>query len=309
MLYIYSIMLKFDILDKYIPPHLPQFIDRSIRRFQKRHNLFMTVHAMTGRWYNTKENFLFHWWGTHRSGFCSKDRYIRKFDKNCLDNCGAAVETEALRCGKPFRHFCWKGVQELVVPFIWNGTLELIFYLGPFRGERPSDKLLAEQWTALPTYPAGDAETELIEETLSLGMAFYMRLHQENLQTPILPNRKEDIREYILRNACGTVSLSGLAHHLGISASRASHECLTLLGVPFQQLVLNVRMKKAAGLLCRTGEPIKSIAEKSGFSNVYYFTRMFRQFYNLPPARYRRKFSKPEDEEQSAPDSFRSTGE
>ncbi len=281
-------MLKIDVLDQYTASSLSKFIDGAICRFQERHHVSLTVHAMTGRWYDADDQFLFLHWGTHRSRFCEWKRYrIRKYDKSCLKECGSGVEAEALRSGRPFRHKCWKGVMELVVPFVWDGVLELIFYVGPFRGERPSDGVFTSAWEVLPDYPESE-QANLIEECLILGMAFHLRMLQANQPEKPLPNRKEAIREYLLRHACGRITLAGLARHLGVSASRASHLCLTLLGASFQQLVLNVRMKKAGQLLLGTGEPIKGIAEKSGFSNVYYFTRMFRRFYGETPARFRR---------------------
>lgn len=281
-------MLKINIFNQYTAPTLPEFIDRNILRFQDRWRVAMTVHAVSGRWYDAEDHFLFRRWEAHHDAFCREKRSERRlFNKLCLDNCGAEVESESVRSGFPFRHFCWKGASELVVPFVWNGALELIFFVGPFRGEPPEDPVFQENWERLPAYPES-TQGELIEECLTLGMAFYLRLHQSDLHEARPVNRKEAIREYILRYGCGNITLNGLARHLGVSASRASHLCLTLVGLSFQQLVLNVRMKKAGQMLAGSGEPIKSVAEKSGFSNVYYFTRMFHQFYGETPARYRR---------------------
>lgn len=292
-------MLKTDYFNQYSTPALPEFIDGAIRRFQARYRVFLTIHAMTGRWYSADDQFLFLHWGSHHSDFCQWNRSRqRNFNKSCLDDCGAAVEAESLRSGRPFCHSCWKGVKELVVPFLWNDVLELIFYVGPFRGEPPPEASLLKSWEHLPPFPES-MQAELTEECLLLGMAFYMRLLQENQQEKHPANRKETIREYLLRHACGRVSLAGLSRHLGISSSRTSHLCLKLLGTPFQQLVLNVRMKQAAQLLSGTNEPVKGIAEKSGFSNVYYFSRMFRKFYGIPPARFRRESSNAEGSEKN----------
>ena len=60
------------------------------------------------------------------------------------------------------------------------------------------------------------------------------------------------------------------------------------LGASFQDLVLRARMKKAELLLRETDEPIKAIAEKTGYPNIYYFSRMFRRFFHESPARFRR---------------------
>lgn len=287
MLYIYIIMLKVKYLDKYIAPSLADFLEQSIVLFEKRHAVFLTVHVMSSRWYGADGAFLFSKRMSHQAEYCVWKRYsYRKHDKACLRDCAAGVEQECLRAGLPFRHTCWKGVTELVVPFVWDGVLELIFYAGPFRGPEPPEKEFLSAWELLPEFPL-EKQEELITECTLLGMAFYARLMQENRQENRNPDRREVIREYILRHGCGEITLSGLASHLGVSVSRASHLCMALLGVPFQGLVLNVRMKKAEFLLKETEEPIKEIAFKSGFSNVFYFSRMFRRFFGETPGRFR----------------------
>lgn len=288
MLYIYNIMHNIEYFDKYNAPSLPDFLEQGLVLFQKRHGVFLTVHAMSGRWYDTDGSFLFSKRMAHRAEYCVRKRYTcRRYDKMCLNDCAAGVEQESLRTGLPFLHTCWKGVTELIVPFVWDGILELIFYVGPFRGPEPPEKEFRPEWEKLPEFPREKRE-ELVTECLLLGMAFYARLMQENREENHCSGRREVIREYILRYGCGGgISLSGLASHLGVSVSRASHQCVELLGVPFQELVLNVRMKKAEFLLRETDEPIKEIAAKSGFSNVYYFSRMFRRFFGETPGRFR----------------------
>lgn len=279
-------MLKIKYFNKNSAPGLADFLEQSIVSFESRNEVFLTIHVMSGRWHGRDGVYLFPKWMTHRAGYCRFRRYTcRKYDKACLHDCAAGVEQESLRTGQPFQHFCWKGVTELVVPFFWDGNPELIFYIGPFRGISPPEEFRAG-WEELPEFPEEKRES-LIGECRLLGMAFYARLLQENCMEDHFSNRREIIREYILRHSCGEIALSGLAAHLGVSVSRASHLCMGLLGVSFQEQVLNVRMKKAEFLLKETDEPIKEIAAKSGFSNVFYFSRMFRRFFGTTPGKFR----------------------
>lgn len=280
-------MLKIKYFDKYSAPELADFLKWSIVSFESRHAVFLTIHTVSGRWHGRDGAYLFPQWMTHRADYCRFRRYTcRKYDKACLHDCAAGVEQESLRTGQPFQHFCWKGVTELVVPFSWDGNPELIFYIGPFRGSEPPEEFRAD-WATLPEFPEEKQET-LIGECRLLGMAFYARLLQENCMENHFSNRREIIREYILRHGCGEIALCDLAAHLGVSVSRASHLCMSLLGVSFQEQVLNVRMKKAEFLLKETDEPIKEIAAKSGFSNVFYFSRMFHRFFGTTPGKLRR---------------------
>ena len=49
------------------------------------------------------------------------------------------------------------------------------------------------------------------------------------------------------------------------------------------------RMTRARNLLLSTEYPLKTIAQATGFSNEFYFSRCFRDFYGMPPGEYRRK--------------------
>lgn len=289
MLYIYIIMLKIECIDKETSRDIFSQIAQSISAFEEKYAVNITIHTMSGQWYDRKLSYLFPRWRAHRASYCKLERYSRKkYNNLCLRDCAAGVEKESLRSGEPFLHSCWKGVKELIVPFLWNDVLELIFYIGPFKGENPPEEM-RKYWNDLPDF-SEDLYSGMVGEVRMLGYAFYALLLQENQrQNNELPNREELIREYILRNSGGKITLSGLARYLGVSTSRASHLCKTFLGVPFQEQVMNVRLKKAEALLRETDEPIKAVAAGAGFSNVYYFSRMFRKFFGYPPGSVRKK--------------------
>lgn len=61
-------------------------------------------------------------------------------------------------------------------------------------------------------------------------------------------------------------------------------------GAPPQQFVLRARLEYAARLLRESHLPIARIADRTGFSDVYHFTRQFKRHMHLPPARYRHEF-------------------
>ena len=65
----------------------------------------------------------------------------------------------------------------------------------------------------------------------------------------------------------------------GNSVSQTSRLCVELLRGLFQDLVLNVRMKKAQFLLRVTEDPMKEITAKAGSLNFCDFRRMYRRFF------------------------------
>ena len=283
-----SNLQKQECFDKNISPDISEQIARSISVFEKRYQAFITIHAMSGIWYKQDSTYLFPQWADHRADYCRRNRYIRrKYDKLCLRDCAAEVEKESLRSGEPFLHDCWKGVRELIVPFLWGETLELVFYVGPFRGSEPPGEM-RQHWEKLPEFPQELCE-EMIQELRTLGNSFYALLvHGNQHLKNIAPRRAELIRAYIHRHSDRGISLAGLADYLGVSPSRASHLCTSNLGVSFQELVMTDRLKKAESLLKETDEAIKEIAFKAGFSNVYYFSRVFKKFFGYPPGQLRR---------------------
>ena len=62
-------------------------------------------------------------------------------------------------------------------------------------------------------------------------------------------------------------------------------------GVSPQQFLLRARLNKAAELLRSTRLSIKEIAYLSGWEDEYYFSRQFRQKFQISPQRYRREIT------------------
>ena len=49
--------------------------------------------------------------------------------------------------------------------------------------------------------------------------------------------------------------------------------------------MVRVRMTQAAGLLTR-GTPVKIVSDQVGYKQVSHFSREFKRFFGMPPARY-----------------------
>ena len=63
-----------------------------------------------------------------------------------------------------------------------------------------------------------------------------------------------------------------------------------ITGLPPQQFLIQSRLSKAAELLKSSRISVKEIAELTGWGNVFYFSRLFRQKYDISPVQYRREF-------------------
>ena len=62
-------------------------------------------------------------------------------------------------------------------------------------------------------------------------------------------------------------------------------------GMPPNRFVLRQRILKAGRMLAMESEPIKSIAYECGFTNEFYFSRLFRKYMKVSPQGYRSRQS------------------
>jgi AraC family transcriptional regulator, arabinose operon regulatory protein len=92
---------------------------------------------------------------------------------------------------------------------------------------------------------------------------------------------------YIKDNLTDSLKLKETAKHLHISGRHLSRMFVSEIGVSYSEYVQNERIQRAAGLLKTTDLTIKDIAEKTGFTSVHYFTRVFTSSLSCSPGRFR----------------------
>ncbi|SDH76248.1 transcriptional regulator, AraC family [Alteribacillus persepolensis] len=92
---------------------------------------------------------------------------------------------------------------------------------------------------------------------------------------------------YIRDNLSGSLKLKDVAGHFHISSRHLSRLFVSEAGVSYSDFIQNERIKKAATLLKTTDLSTHEIAEKTGYSSVHYFTRVFTSIMRDPPGRFR----------------------
>ncbi|OGV59144.1 MAG: hypothetical protein A2X49_02290 [Lentisphaerae bacterium GWF2_52_8] len=268
------------------------FFEECIRHLEQKYRMRLTVHDHRGLLFSREGIPFLPGRNMHTQDYCSTGRHKNSvWNRNCLKECAFAAESMALKKLRPFIHRCWKGCDELIVPIERNGELILILYAGVFRlakelAPRQIPDGLKEKHRLLPAI----SKAELIDLSrvlllLGQGMLCYAERYREDGRAPL--NRKAIIRKFIDEHAHEPLKLAELARCLCISPSRAGHLVSELFGLSFQELVLEERMTRARNLLVSTSQPMKAIAQEVGLKNIFYFSRVFRGFYGMPPARYR----------------------
>ena len=97
------------------------------------------------------------------------------------------------------------------------------------------------------------------------------------------------ILERIRRKPGAPVDFGQEAHRLHLSLGHFARLFHRATGTSPRQYVLRTRLELAARKLWESHQPIKRISAELGFRDVYYFSRMFKKRYALPPAAYRRE--------------------
>lgn len=80
------------------------------------------------------------------------------------------------------------------------------------------------------------------------------------------------------------------ASSLGVSYPHFRRIFRQYTGTSPVNFLIKSRLQKAARLLLNSSDQICRIAEKCGMADEFYFSRIFKKYYNLPPKNYRREF-------------------
>ncbi len=83
------------------------------------------------------------------------------------------------------------------------------------------------------------------------------------------------------------VTLVELAENFHLTTPYLSKYIKEKSGKTFQELLRDVRFKKACILLKETGQNIETIAANVGYENVEHFNRLFKRTYGCTPMQYR----------------------
>lgn len=102
----------------------------------------------------------------------------------------------------------------------------------------------------------------------------------------------DNIREFIDVNYAGdAMCVPKIAERFHFSANYVNGIFKSQMGRTIPNYITEVRLSAAKRLLTETKEPISDIATRVGYSRLTYFSRIFKNKYNISPIDYRNKFS------------------
>jgi len=131
-----------------------------------------------------------------------------------------------------------------------------------------------------------------VEEMMRWVECLCKKIFEIDTDIVLQPHVKFVLKEIDTRFWDTDLSLQKLAERRQISPAYLGKVFKEQIGEYFSDYLLRTRLTRSQELLGKKGWSIGDVAEAVGFSNQSYFNKMFRRFYQMSPAEYRREMSK-----------------
>ena len=102
----------------------------------------------------------------------------------------------------------------------------------------------------------------------------------------------EDMKSYIVENYARPLSVNEIANFVGISTVYCGAIFNKYEGCTINFYINKIRINQAINYLENANMNITEIAHRTGFNDVYYFSRIFKKIAGVPPTYYRRSASR-----------------
>jgi two-component system response regulator YesN len=137
-----------------------------------------------------------------------------------------------------------------------------------------------------------DQTTELFEDVGDmigyLQQAFREEQAERNVKLQFGRNQTlASILAYINERYSEDVSIQAISKRFNVSANYVSQLFRKELDKTFTEYLNGLRMERAADLLRTSSLPISEIAERVGYKDYFYFSKLFKKMLGAPPKSYR----------------------
>lgn len=219
----------------------------------------------------------------------------------CLDIDRKGRE-EAKTLRKTVNHFCHAGVKDVITPIFSDGILLGYIGYGQFRQNRDVPPPVMAEWTRRGRTPAElkAAYRKLPHYSKEKEFHFselFMFLFNYIVSQQMITAKGDLIilkaLSYIHDHVAGPIRLNDVASAVGRSRSTISHLFKDKLKMGFKKTVMKIRLEKAEEYFRIAPHlKIKEVAERIGYEDSLYFSRIFKKYRKLSPSQYIRDISR-----------------
>ncbi len=98
----------------------------------------------------------------------------------------------------------------------------------------------------------------------------------------------EQIKHYVNENYMKNISLSDISRKLNFSLPYLSRLFSCKAGICFSDYLQNVRIEQSLKILANTNAKLFEVAQLVGYSDIKFFTKIFKKKMNMTPGKYRK---------------------
>ncbi len=148
-----------------------------------------------------------------------------------------------------------------------------------------------ERWDSVPiTASPPEIRLKIQHYLQDIWVELAKYLSHEKADTPFTHTKKiYSIIDYLHEHYSEKFSLTALADSVFMSRNECCRYFKQTMNMTITEYLLEYRLSKAAELLETSGLSVTEIAEQTGFCDVSYFIKMFRQKTGITPKTYTRK--------------------
>ncbi len=132
----------------------------------------------------------------------------------------------------------------------------------------------------------------IIEKLMVMTCPDFKIEHESiNEKSEYLENQVETIKgvhDYLLRNISRRITIEDLAHQFAMNTTTLKTVFKDVYGTSLAAHIKMHRMEEAARLLKETDKNINDIAQSVGYESQSKFSAVFKEFYKVTPAEFRR---------------------
>lgn len=221
-------------------------------------------------------------WRSHSNPCCRAVKL--KHESRCVAYDAGEVHRALAGMPEGRIHTCPSGMTEMAVPVISGGVYAGVLFAGQCwrgRGAPPHPAMITVR------------DGNWLHDRLVLIRGVASQFAAIIAGPAKLPegDRRQSINNFIRARLSGPLYLADLARHLSLSPSRARHVVTELYGLTFSGLTQAVRLREAAHILRTTDLPVGEVADRCGYEDRNYFSRVFAREFKLSPRSYRRKYA------------------
>ena len=202
----------------------------------------------------------------------------------------------------PLFFTCHAGMRYCLFPITSIGGLAAIAVIGNFRsGNSPSNEILAKlkrqiaDTSSIVTKFDSLVKFDITTEERLVRM--FSLITEYSVNKGLIAIRINPLFEKVIvyirdRVKVPKIGIEDVAHHVHRSQSTVSHVIKKEAGISFSQLVIQEKLKAAENMFATN--PVISIGEVAnelGYSDQFYFSKLFKKYRGVSPSEYLRAFS------------------